>query len=294
MADPVPPVEIAPAAVVEAAAPVVVAEAAPAAVEAAPVEAAPAPVEAAPEPVPAAPIDLLKSAVAEGEKPAVEAPPAETPPEGEPEKPAEPATEEPKPVEEAKPIEGEPPAPVRLDPLAEYKYELPAEIKFSDDTQRDSFHTAVEEARNGNVQALVDMHHQTMRQYAEAVGQGQREVWNATLQDWQDKTQNDSQVGGTKFEGVSRRGARLRDNYASTHPHGSTEWKADLNSFNEMLDRTGVGNHPALWRWIDNMAKALGEPAAPAITDPKPAPQGKRGADVMYDNERSPRPNSPN
>ena len=278
--------------VVEAAAPVVEAPVVEAAVPEAPVVEAPAAEVAAPD----APKDLLKDATADGEKPA-DAPK----PEGEVEKPADgeksadaekPADGE-KPVEPEKPAEVEaavPEAPQRLEALTEYKYEVPEEIRISD-TQRETFHTAIEDARNGNPQALIDLHYEAMKEFRTGVEQNQRDAWATTLQDWQSQVENDPQIGGQKFGPVSQRVAQMRDNYVSTHPHGSDEWKAEMSSFNEMLDRTGVGNHPAMWRFLDNVAKKLNEPSAPTLTNPKPAPSGKRGTEVMYDNPRSPRAN---
>lgn len=295
MPDPVEPVEVAPivaAPVVEAvvAAPVEVA-----AVAEAPIVEAPAPIEApvvVEAPVvaePAAPAtltDLLKTASADGEPVEVVAPV---------DKPVEvvEAVKIEEPAVVAEPVVAEPVVAARLEPLAEYKYDIPEDLKLTDD-QRTTFHTAVEDARNGNLQGLMDMHHQAIRAHTDWAAQNQRDVWGQQLQQWQDRVESDPDIGGAKFAGVSMRVAQLRDNFVSTHEKGTDGWKADMNEFNQMLDSTGVGNHPAMWKWANNMGKALAEAAHPTIVDPKPAPQGKRGSEVMYDNPRSPRPNGPN
>jgi hypothetical protein len=289
MADAPVPVEQVP--VVAAEVPVVAApvvEAAPA-VETAPVVApeAPAPVAEVPttpspaEAPPQGPKDLLKEASAE-DKP-VE-PPADKPVDAKPEE---------KPVDapaETPPAEAPPAEPQRLEPFAEYKYELPEDLTLTDE-RKTQFHSAIEDARNGNPQALVNLHREAMLEHHAAMQQHQRDSWNTTLEGWQQQVEADPDIGGTKFGAVSRRVAVMRDMHISKHERGTPAWQSDMDSFNHMLDSTGVGNHPAMWKFLNNLAERLGEPAHPAVVDPKPAPQGKRGMDAMYDNPRSPRPN---
>lgn len=279
-----PPAEAAPVPAVEAVAAAPAVEAVPAAAPAA----AEAPL-ATDSVAPAAPTDLLKQAVAED----VKEPPAEgeKPPA---EKPAEPAAEV-KPPEADKPAEpaADPAAPQRLEPFAEYKYELPEDLQLTDE-RRASFHTAIEDARNGDPQPLIDLHREAMQEHHERMVQRQRDQWNTTLEGWQKQTESDPDVGGTKFTGISRRVAQMRDNHVSRHQRDSVGWKSDMEAFNHMLDSTGVGNHPAMWKFLNNLAEKLGEPAIPAILDPKPASAGKRNGDALYTHERSPRPNGPN
>lgn len=245
---------------------------------------------------PAAPKDLLKEATVE-EKPAEAAPadkPAEVKPEEKPvdAKPEEKPADAPEKATDAAPP-ADPVAPQRLEPLAEYKYEVPEGVTFTED-RRTEFHSAIEEGRNGNLQPLLDLHHQAGQELRQALEQGQRDTWNKTLETWHGETMADPDIGGAKFAGVSRRVAQMRDMYVSTHERGSDAWKADMAAFNHMLDSTGVGNHPAMWKFLNNWAAAHAEPVPPAHVNPKPAPQGKRGAEAMYDNPRSPRPNGPN
>jgi hypothetical protein len=286
MADEIAPVEqpvVVEAPVVAAPAPepavVVEAAPAPAPVVEQPVVAPEAPVEAAPAEAPAPRPDLLKDATAEEGEPAKE-PVAE--------KPAEPPAEKVEAAPDAP--EAEPPPPVetpRLEPLAEYKYEIPEGLQFSDE-QKPAFHSAVEDARNGNLQPLVAMHHEALSKYDQAASQRQVEAWHNTLNEWKTQTENDPDIGGRNLAGVQRRVAQMRDNYVSRHERGSEGWKADMADFNHMLDSTGAGNHRALWRLLDNMTRALNEGRSPTIVDPKPVPQGKRGASALYTNDRSP------
>lgn len=290
VAAPAPAGDLAPA-------PAVAPEPAPApAPEPAPVVAEPAPAPA-PEPAPAptpepakAPVDLLKSASADGEAPKdLAAPPAE--PEKKPDAPpAEPA-KEPPPAEQQPDPAADPPAPQRLEPFTEYKYELRDGLSMTDD-QRTSFHTAIEDARNGNPQALIDQHHAAMQQHHERMQQEQRDVWNGTLDRWNNETVE--HFGGPeRFAPVSRRVAAIRDRFMTEHERGSPEWKDDAAKFDHMLDSTGIGNHPLMWQFLDRIAQALNEPGAPAVPNPKPAPQNRGGRETLYDNPRSPRGNTP-
>ena len=58
--------------------------------------------------------------------------------------------------------------------------------------------------------------------------------------------------------------------------------EADRPAFNEFPDlTTGAGDHPAFWRALYRVANLLDEPAAPALTDRRPAtnanPEPRRG-----------------
>ena len=253
-----------------------------------PVVEAPAPAEAvSQEPAPAS-----EGTAAEGERPSSLLSEATA---DEPTEKKEAAETEPKPAEQvADPAQPDPNAdpaqpetPQRLDPLSEYKYELPETLQFSDE-QRTSFHSAVEDARNGDLQPLINMHQEALASYDKAASQRQWDAWNKTLDEWRQQTEADEHVGGRNLTGVQRRVAQMRDNYVSRHERGSEGWKADMAAFNHMLDSTGVGNHPALWRFLDNVSRFLSEGAAPAIVDPKPAPMGRRGPSVLYTHDRSP------
>lgn len=312
MADEAPPVEQPAVAPAVDAAPAVPppADAAPPAAGAAPAAEAPAPVaEAAaavaevPPPEPAVddappdprrrPPSLLEKAAAEGGEPAKDGAdpaeaPADAPADAKPaDQPAETKPEE-KPAESGQ--EGDQPAAPevqRLEPFAEYKYELPDVIQMSDD-QRGQFHTAVEDARNGNIQSLVDMHRDALVAHNERLVQQQWDQFNTMVEGWQKETEADPEIGGQHWTGTQRRVAQLRDRFASRHERGSDGWKADMDRLNSVLTDTGVGNHPVLWRFLNNIADGLIESQAPGVVDPKPAPQPRqRGVKVLYDHERS-------
>lgn len=295
---------IAPAAAVTdngAASPAVPADGA--AVSAAPVEGAAAPVDGGEQPAVAEapaeapaekPTDLLRGAQApgeegekaeaEGEKAPEAAADAEKPVEPEPKK----ADESDKGAESAegeKGAEAEQPEQPALEAI-DYTYELPETLQMNDE-QRTEFHGALDtfRANPADPTPLIEQGVKMMNAFAEQTRQQQIDVWQNTLETWRTQAMADEQIGGPAWKTSEGRIARMRDMFVSRHPRDSAEFASDFKAFNEMLDYTGVGNHPAMLRFLDNVARVVDEPAVPAITDVKPAPDAHRrkGGDVLYD-----------
>lgn len=264
-----PPGGPAPEPVAAASSPPVAAPAAPA-VEpvVAAVEPAPAAVEPAAPVAPAVEPTLLQRHDAEAA--AVEPKPAEKPAEPAPaEKPvAEPA----KPVEAAKPADADASPPVAAEPAAlepvEYAYDLPDTIKM-DDATRGNFHTALDAFRQNpaaGAQGLIDLHNQTMTDYATHVANEQQRVWNDTRKGWQTQVMADEQLGGAGFQTSMGAIARMRDMLVPETHRGA---------FDTFLQTTGAGDHPEFLRLLHNAARLYDEaPMAPP--NPRPAPNGGR------------------
>ena len=256
---------------------------------------APEPV-AAPEPAPAA---VVEPAAA----PAVEEPAAPAAPAPEPTllqkhdaeqaakepKPAEPPAAAPAPAAEAKPAEAPaaaepaPEAPAAPEPV-EYKYELPETITM-DDATRGSFHTALDAFRAdpaAGAQGLIDLHNQTMQQYADHLAQEQQRVWNETRKTWQTEVMADEQLGGAGFQTTMGAIARMRDLLVP---------ESRRAAFDNFLSVTGAGDHPEFLRILHNAARIYDEaPMAPPGARPAPnagQPQG-RGLRSLY-NKSTPR-----
>jgi hypothetical protein len=306
MADPVEPKETP----VASEAPPVVTEAPPvAASESAPIPSAdPAPTadsspggeapaaQSQPERTPS----LLEAAIAPGtEEPKVETPPAEKVPEAKPaeEKAAEPPKAEAKPEEKPAETKAEekPPEPTKPEPI-EYLFKAPETLQM-DDAVRGEFTTALDEFRadpQAGSQKLLDMHVAQLVKHDEHLRNEQYRIFNETKKGWRDQVQADEMLGGPGHRTAMGQVAMVRNMFVSDHPQGSKQWKADLQEFNNALDATGAGDHPAILRVLYRMARFVNEPSIPTTVDPKPAPgAGKRnGADTLYDNDRSPRGNS--
>lgn len=248
---------------------------------------------------------LLETIVAPGKEPVVEAAPADpVKPEGgdqptdKPEaKPVEvkPAEEKPAEVKADAPVpEPVKPAEVVLAPV-EYKYELPETIKL-DDTTRGEFHSALDEFRkdpNVGSQKLINMYNDQMTKYDAQLRQEQHAAFIKTKSTWENEIKSDPELGGAGYDTASKAVARMRDRFVSRHAPGTPEYQSDFNSFDGFLRATGAGSHPAMWRYLHNLAWFMDEPTVPsAEINPAPnngkSPQGGR---VLYDNPRSTRQN---
>jgi hypothetical protein len=274
-----------PAAAVPAAAPVV--EAAPVAVvEAAPVEvAAPAAEAEAPR---------QASLFEEAKVPGAEEPP-KLDAEGKPIVEAAPAAEEaPKPAEEAPPATEAPPAEPAAPAPLEYKYELPPELVLSDE-QKTEFHGLMDTYRAdpSNLQPLLDYHNARMQDFVKTFQENQITEWQRafgeTTKAWRNTAMSDPEFGGNAFETSMGRVALARDTFMSDHARDTPEWSKDREDMINMMNSTGVGDHPVFLKMMRRVARFISEPQAtevPADTRPVPQREGPRG-NPLHDNPRS-------
>lgn len=247
------------------------------AVEAAPVAApvveTPAAAPAAPEPTLLQKFDADKAAAEAAKAPVVEV---------KPDQPASDAapSEAPKPVE-AKPGEPKPEgAPAEAAPAAPvaYEYTLPETIKM-DDALKGTFHTALDAFRTDpakGAQGLIDLHNQTMQQYADHTYAEQVRIFNETRREWTTQVMADEELGGAGHQTSMAAIARMRDLLVP---------EARREAFNQFLAVTGAGDHPEFLRILHNAARIYDEaPMPPPGARPPPSngrPQG-RGLRGMY------------
>jgi hypothetical protein len=89
----------------------------------------------------------------------------------------------------------------------------------------------------------------------------------------------DPELGGSGFATVKGAVARMRDLFV---PERSRK------EFDDFLNITGAGEHPAVWRLLWNVAKAFDEPApTPAGGGPPPnhgKPPSRKGMKALYAN----------
>ena len=267
---------------------------------AAPAAPSPGPVAVATEPAPAAPVVA--------EKPAEKVPhPAERPTalelagrkKDEPKAEAKPADKaaEAKPADKPegdKPAEAKPeaePAKAEAEPdfaTLEYNYKFPDNIK-ADKAAVDEWTSFARDFKipPESAQKAVDMFNRAATDFATAYDKQQTErqfqVWNDMRSEWTKQRLADPILGGNNAPIVEKAAARMRDEYVSDAPVGSERFKREHAQFDEMLRVTGAGDHPALWRFLRNMAVKLDEPRAPAPGG-KPTPYNgrKSGASSLY------------
>lgn len=295
MADGDPPVVAEP--VVPAAAPVapavapVVEAPAPVVAEQAPVVAAEAPVVAAEAPV------VAEAAPAADREPslfeAAKVPGTEDPPKLDAEgKPI--AEEAPKSAEEAPPAAETPPAEPAAPAPVEYKYELPSELVLSDE-QKAEFHGLMDTYRAdpSNLQPLLDYHNSRLQEFARTFQENQINEWQRafgeTTKAWRKTAMADAEFGGNAFETSMGRVALARDTFMSDHARDTPAWAKDREDMINMMNSTGVGDHPVFLKLMRRVARFISEPHAeevPVDTRPVPQREGPRG-NPLHDNPRS-------
>lgn len=214
---------------------------------------------AAPEHVPAPVAEPVVAAVVAPEpvvEPAVEAPAvtphtetetlleaAGKPPEGEA-KPAEPVAEVKAP---------EPPAP---EPRTYTEFTFPDGVKAEPEqvakfTEALSKHNLDQEAG----QALMDMHTEGLRKFAENTLADQHRVFSETRAAWRQQIMADDQLGGAGHQTTIAAVARMRDLLVP---------EQNRDAFNQFLRVTGAGDHPEFLRVLHNAARHFDEPAVPS------------------------------
>lgn len=132
-------------------------------------------------------------------------------------------------------------------------------------------------------QALVDRHVAEMQKFATNALQQQHDAFGTMRADWRKQLMEDEHLGGSGFETTKTNVAQMRDLFVH---------KDDMKAFNEMLDTTGVGDHPQFWKLLNNVARRFKEPTSlpgdlgrPPRDAGKNPQGGKRGS--MYDHPSS-------
>lgn len=240
-----------------------------------PAEPAPSPAPAASTPEPVAPAGGTVDAAVPVEPIADPAAPAEPVITEEPktgssmlgevlkEKDAAGKVEPPKTPDATNPLE--PPAPT-LEPVA-YEYSVPETLKM-DDTTKSEFTKALDAFRADpakGAQAILDMGTKAMSDYAQGLQQEQVKVWNDTRKEWRNQVLQDPMIGGAGHGAAMGSIARMRDYFVA---------ESDRQAFNEMLEVTGVGDHPQMLKLLYNVSRFFDEPTPPA---PNPAPPPDNG-----------------
>lgn len=94
-------------------------------------------------------------------------------------------------------------------------------------------------------------------------------AWNKTMDDWRAESAADKEFGGTKLDESVVLAKKGRDAF------GSAE-------FIQMLDVTGVGNHPEMVRFLVKLGKAVSEDVI--LQGSGAAPKSKDAAQIMFPN----------
>jgi hypothetical protein len=217
---------------------------APAAAPAAEPAATPAPVAAEATPTEAAPEKPFEHTSVET---LLEKPPETPAPVGEK---AAPATETP-------PTTAVPPEPIKYE-----AWTFPEGVK-TDEALLNNYNEILGEARvpQEQGQKLIDLYNKSMEQAVKAMAEDQHRVFAETRQTWQQQIKDDPGMGGPAFNTTVQRVARMRDLFVAPE---------DLPAFNDFLRTTGAGDHPAFWKFVNNVGLRFDEPSPVAAHTPPP------------------------
>jgi hypothetical protein len=259
---------------------------APAAISAEPVvvteaPAAPAAIEPVPSPEPAfTPHTETPSLLSTIERKDVDPAPAAVQPG------AEPAAEPVKPVEgevpkpeDVKPADGDKPAaeaPAAAEPIVYADFEIPEGFQAIPE-KFDAFKGLI--GKHGvpqeTAQALVQMHTDLFTQYAANTLAEQHKAFSDYRAGLRTQVMADNELGGAAHQTTMAAIARARDRLVDPQ---------NMQAFNDMLNTTGVGDHPEFLRILHRAARLLDEPTTPqtlgrpATANGKPpGPGGLRG-----------------
>ena len=111
----------------------------------------------------------------------------------------------------------------------------------------------------------------------EASVKASRETWDTTLAGWKEELEKDSLLtGGDGYEKNLETIAKVLYDY------GGEKQPSGQNEFQEMLDATGLGNHPAMGRFLMKVAQALPQEGKPV--GGAPARQERSPAEILFPN----------
>ena len=135
--------------------------------------------------------------------------------------------------------EGKEEAEVASAPESYEVFDLPDDFDMNEDTLGE-YHTFAKENNLTQEQAQrgVDMVAQ--------MKQAEMNQWVEQQKSWVDTAKQDAEYGGEKFEENIAVAVKARDSF------GTSE-------FNEMLDSSGLGNHPEMIRFLNRVGKAISE-----------------------------------
>ena len=118
-------------------------------------------------------------------------------------------------------------------------FEIPEDFSFNDETLSDYHEFAKENnLTQDQAQRGVDM--------VAKMKQAEMAQWVEQQRSWVEEAKSDADYGGDKFDENISVAVKARDSFGTP-------------AFNEMLDQSGLGNHPEMIRFLYTVGKAISE-----------------------------------
>lgn len=127
--------------------------------------------------------------------------------------------------------------------------------------------TAAHDLMQSFGQRFVDMHIAEMKSLSERLTQANTEAQDRQGNEWKDSFLKDPDIGGNRQE------TTLKSALEFIQTHGGNE--AQQQEFRELMDKTGVGNHPAMIRMLANAGRNYSEGKPLPATQPMPQSRSK-------------------
>lgn len=121
-------------------------------------------------------------------------------------------------------------------------------------------------------QKLVDFHVAQMQKATEDLAKFYQTTWEKQKTDWKDEFLKDSEIGGKRFQTTVDSANRF------IRTHGGSE--EQQTEFRQLMETSGLGNHPAMIRLLASAGRAMSEGKPLAAQQPPPQPKSK--VSTMY------------
>lgn len=121
-------------------------------------------------------------------------------------------------------------------------------------------------------QKAVDFHVAEIKNVAETLTKFYKDSWDKQKIDWKDSFLKDPEIGGNRFQ------TTVDSALTFIRTHGGTA--EQQTEFRDLMETSGLGNHPAVIRLLANAGRAMAEGKPLAASKPVPATKSK--TETMY------------
>lgn len=112
-------------------------------------------------------------------------------------------------------------------------------------------------------QKAVNMYAEALKHQVEATSKAYKDAFDAQKTSWKDQFMKDPELGGNRSQ------TTIDAAQSFIRTHGGTE--AQQKEFRELMNTTGLGNHPIMIRLLANAGKTMQEGRPLAATKPVPS-----------------------
>lgn len=123
-------------------------------------------------------------------------------------------------------------------------------------------------------QELVDFHANQLSQFNKQISDHWQRTFADTRKAWVDEVRSDPELGGAGHNTAMQKIFHVRDLFVP---------ERDQKAFNQFLDITGAGDHPAFLRFIYRVAQKFDTPTPAPQAQPKQPTKRDRNKATMYD-----------